>query len=106
MIALVDRALRLNPSYARGWLVSGILRLMAGETEVAFAHCEAAAKLSPRVHIGGVNHITGAAHLAAGEFNQAETRLLLAIHNQNSPIRIAFSRRATRIRDASMMREA
>ncbi|HET7883343.1 MAG TPA: winged helix-turn-helix domain-containing tetratricopeptide repeat protein [Acetobacteraceae bacterium] len=83
MIALVDRALRLNPSYARGWLVSGILRLMAGETEVAIAHCEAAARLSPRVRIGGVNHITGAAHLAARQFDQAETRLLLAIHDQS-----------------------
>jgi tetratricopeptide (TPR) repeat protein len=83
MIALIDRALRLNPSYARGWLVSGILRLMAGNTEVAIAHCEAAARLSPRVRIGGVNHITGAAHLAAGEFKQAETRLQLAIHDQS-----------------------
>jgi pentatricopeptide repeat protein len=82
MIALVDRALRLNPSYARGWLVSGILRLLAGEPEGAIADCEAAARLSPRVRIGGINHVSGAAHLAAGRFDQAETRLLLAIHDQ------------------------
>ena len=32
MIALVDRALAFNPSYARGWHVSGLLRLWAGAT--------------------------------------------------------------------------
>ena len=83
MIALVDHALRLNPSYARGWLVSGVLRLLAGEPKIAIAHCEAAARLSPCVRIGGrlLDHISGAAYLAQGQFDQAETRLLLAIHD-------------------------
>jgi len=31
MMALVDRALALNPSFARGWFVSGVLRLYAGQ---------------------------------------------------------------------------
>ena len=31
MIGLVDRALALNPSFARGWYVSGTLRLWAGQ---------------------------------------------------------------------------
>ena len=31
MIGLVDRALALNPNFARGWLCSGILRLWAGD---------------------------------------------------------------------------
>jgi adenylate cyclase len=35
MIALVDRALTLNPSFARGWHVSGLLRLRAGQPDVA-----------------------------------------------------------------------
>ena len=30
MIGLVDRALALNPSFARGWFVSGPLRLWPG----------------------------------------------------------------------------
>ena len=30
MMALVDRALALNPSFARGWYISGTLRLFAG----------------------------------------------------------------------------
>ena len=30
MIGLVDRALALNPSFARGWYLSGVLRTYAG----------------------------------------------------------------------------
>ena len=35
MIAVIDRALRLNPSHARGWYISGTLRLFAGDPNVA-----------------------------------------------------------------------
>jgi TolB-like protein len=35
MMALVDRALALNPSFARGWHISGAVRLWAGEPDVA-----------------------------------------------------------------------
>ena len=30
MMALVDRALVLNPSFARGWFIKGVLQLWAG----------------------------------------------------------------------------
>jgi hypothetical protein len=33
MIALVDRALALNPSYARGWHLSGNLRVMQASSK-------------------------------------------------------------------------
>src|SRR5712671_3926476 len=33
MMVLVDRALALNPGYARGWHISGFLRLWAGLTD-------------------------------------------------------------------------
>ncbi len=36
MIALIDRALALNPNYARGWHISGLLRLMAGQPDACF----------------------------------------------------------------------
>src|SRR6202011_4669822 len=52
MIALVDRALALNPNFARGWHVSGILREWAGQPDIAIEHLEAALRLSPRVRIG------------------------------------------------------
>ena len=32
MMALVDRALALNPNYARGWHISGTLRAWAGRS--------------------------------------------------------------------------
>jgi hypothetical protein len=35
MMALVDRALALNPSFARGWHLSGTLRLWAGQPDIA-----------------------------------------------------------------------
>jgi adenylate cyclase len=40
MTGLVERALALNPSFARGWTVSGLLRLSAGEPDLAIEHIE------------------------------------------------------------------
>jgi len=48
MMGLVDRALALNPSFARGWTISGLLRLFAGQSERAIEHAETALRLSPR----------------------------------------------------------
>jgi tetratricopeptide (TPR) repeat protein len=48
MKALVDRALMLNPSYARGWKISGTIRLWGGEPDAAIEHVENALRLSPR----------------------------------------------------------
>jgi adenylate cyclase len=48
MIALVDRALASNPSFARGWHNSGFLRLWAGQTDMAIEHANRALRLSPR----------------------------------------------------------
>ena len=39
-IGLVDRALSLNPSFARGWNISALLRLYAGELDRAIEHAE------------------------------------------------------------------
>ena len=47
-ITLADRALTLNPSYARGWASSGYLRLWAGDPETAIQHLETACRLNPR----------------------------------------------------------
>jgi adenylate cyclase len=47
-IALADRALALNPSFAGGWRMSGWLRLWAGDLDVAIEHFETAFRLSPR----------------------------------------------------------
>ena len=52
MIGLVDRALALNPSFARGWFVSGTLRIFAGQPDLAIEHVETSLRLSPRERIG------------------------------------------------------
>ena len=52
MIGLVDCALALNPSCARGWYLSGIIRLFAGRSDLAIAHIETSLRLSPRERMG------------------------------------------------------
>ena len=40
MTGLVDRALALNPSFARGWYLSGLIRNLAGQSDLAIEHVE------------------------------------------------------------------
>jgi tetratricopeptide (TPR) repeat protein len=52
MMTLVDRALALNPNFARGWHLSGTLRSYAGQLDITIEHIEAGLRLSPRARIG------------------------------------------------------
>jgi adenylate cyclase len=83
MMALVDRALALNPSFARGWRTSGILRLWAGQPDIAIEHLEAALRLSPRTR-GPSFALIGRAHFFARRFDEAVPKLLLAIQDDPS----------------------
>lgn len=71
-IALVDRALMLNPNLAAAWFLGAFLRLWQGETEEALASFTHAMRLSPldpelyRMQAG-----TAAAHLFLGHFDTA-----------------------------------
>jgi hypothetical protein len=58
MLANVDRALTLNPSFARGWHVSGYLRALAGD-DVCIEHLETALRLSPRSRVGTTLFLLG-----------------------------------------------
>ena len=78
---LVDRALALNSNFARGWLVSGTLRLWAGQSDIAIEHAEASLRLSPRVRTGTLFLVIGAAHFASRRFGEAVPKLLLAIQD-------------------------
>jgi len=84
MIALVDRALVLNPSFARGWYISGLLRTYAGQPDIAIEHVEASLRLSPRARIGTSLAAIGRAHLLSRRFEQAIPKLLLAIQEDPS----------------------
>jgi TolB-like protein len=79
MMALVDRALAFNPSFARGWYVSACLRHWAGQPEDAIEHAEASRRLSPRAQVGFSFTITGGAHFFCRRFDEAVPKLLFAI---------------------------
>jgi TolB-like protein len=84
MMALVDRALALNPNYARGWHISGLLRMLAGQPDIAIEHAEAALRLSPRARVGSSLGNIGYAHFASRRFDEAVPKLLLAIQEDPS----------------------
>ena len=84
MIALVDRALVLNPSFARGWYIGGILRLFAGQPDQAIECGEASLRLSPRGKFGQVFSVIGAGLLFSRRFDEALPKLLLATQDDPS----------------------
>src|SRR5262249_14709442 len=77
MMAWVDRALALIPSSARGCTISGLLRLWAGQPDIAIEHENAALRLSPRARVGTPLAIIGYAHFFARRFDEAVPKLLL-----------------------------
>jgi adenylate cyclase len=79
MMALVDRALTLNPSFSRGWFLGGVLRLWAGQPDIAIAHAEAALRLSPRERMGTPLSLIGEALFLKREFDEAASNLLLSV---------------------------
>jgi TolB-like protein/class 3 adenylate cyclase len=78
-IALADRALALNPSFAGGWRMSGWLRLWAGDLDVAIEHFETAFRLSPRERGGAHCMGIGEAQFFQRRFNEAIINLLNAL---------------------------
>ena len=84
MVALVERALALNPNFARGWHISGLLRMWAGQPDIAIEHVEAALRLSPRARIGTSLLVIGLAHFLSRHFDEAVPKLLLAIQEDPS----------------------
>lgn len=84
MMGLVDRALALNPNHARGWHISGMLRLHAGQLDLAIEHIGVSFRLSPRARVGWGQTWIGAAHFFARRFDQAVESLLLAIQDDRS----------------------
>ena len=81
MMALVDRALSLNPNFARGWHISGTLRNWAGQPDLAIEQNEASLRLSPRARVGRSLAQIGIAHFMSRRFDEAVPKLLLAIQD-------------------------
>ena len=84
MITLVDRALALNPSFSRGWYIGGILRLFAGQFDRAIEFAETSLRFSPHGRYGQVFNVIGAPLLFSRRFDEALSKLLLAIEDDPS----------------------
>jgi adenylate cyclase len=80
-IALVDRALELNPSFARGWGISAWLRMWAGQPDVAVEHWQTSIRLSPRDRNLTEPVLFGLAHFFRRRFDDAITFFLTALAN-------------------------
>ena len=81
MIGLVDRALAVNPSFARGWNISGLLRTLAGQPDLAIEHVETSLRLSPRERMGVPLFAMGMAYFVERRFDEAAASLPLAIQD-------------------------
>ena len=81
MIGLVDRALTLNPSFARAWYSSGLLRVWASQPDLAIEHVETSLRLSPRERVGSPLNVMGIAYFLKRRFAEAAARLLLSIQD-------------------------
>ena len=73
-IALIDRALFLNPNLASAWFLGGFLRIWRGESESAIEHFEHAMRLSPvDPELYRMKSGIAMAHLFAGRYDAATT---------------------------------
>ena len=81
-IALLDRAVLLNPNLASAWFLGGFLRALHGETDAAIEHLAHAVRLSPldpemfRMQAG-----MALAHFFAGRFDSASAWAEKAVGN-------------------------
>jgi tetratricopeptide (TPR) repeat protein len=79
MTALVDRALTLNPSYARGWYISAWMRLSAGYPDLAIEQIETSLRLNPREYVGVPTLVTSWAHFLGRRFDVAAQHFRMAM---------------------------
>jgi adenylate cyclase len=82
-IALVDRSLQLNPNFARGWYLSGMLRLYAGQYDLAIDHFETSIRLSPRESRRNTNLTIGMGHFFARRGEKATEMLGLSLQENS-----------------------
>jgi adenylate cyclase len=74
----------LNPSFARGWHLSGVLSLWAGQPDLAIERLATALRLSPRARVGWSHADLGAAYFLSRRFGEAVPELRLVIQEDPS----------------------
>jgi TolB-like protein/class 3 adenylate cyclase len=81
-IALLNRGLELNPSYARGWQWSGWLRAWTGQPDLAIKHFETSLRLNPREQRANPLMGIGVALFFAGRLEEARATLLRSLQEK------------------------
>jgi len=84
-IVLADRAVALNPSHARAWYISGMLRSRANRYEEAIEHLQASLRLSPRGYLAAPRLALGTIHFFNRRFEQAAELLALSLREVPFP---------------------
>jgi tetratricopeptide (TPR) repeat protein len=73
-VALIDRALTLDPNLAAGWHLSGWVRIHLREPEAAIEHLAHAIRLNPLDPLlYGMQNGMAAAHFLAGRYDEASS---------------------------------
>jgi adenylate cyclase len=80
-VGLIDRCLELNPSFARGWYWSGVLRIFAGQLDLALEHFEMFLRLSPRGRFAFYLTGIGNALFFKRRFDDAAAKLLASLEH-------------------------
>jgi pentatricopeptide repeat protein len=78
-LGLIDRCLTLNPSCARGWHWSALLRVFAGQPDIALDHFEKYLRLSPRGRMATHLNVIGEAYFFSRRFDEAAANLLASL---------------------------
>ena len=78
-IGLIDRCLTLNPSSWRGWHWSGLLRVFAGQPDLALEHFAVYLRLNPRDRPAPYLNSIGEAHFFSRRFDEAVANLLASL---------------------------
>jgi TolB-like protein/class 3 adenylate cyclase len=81
-VALVDRSVEMNPSFALGWYYSGWLRLWAGQADLAIDHFAVSSRLSPHERLARVLLGMGIGHFFARRFDEARAMLLRSLQHR------------------------
>ena len=84
-VALADRSVALNPSHARGWYISGMLRARAGRYDEAIEHLETSLRFSPRGYLAAPRLALGTIHFFNRRFDQAAELLALSLREVPFP---------------------
>ncbi len=90
-VALVEKAIALNPGCARAWQSSGLVRTRVGDTDLAIEHFETAMRLDPM----GPNRprqllLMGVARFQQGRFSDVVAIMKEAVQQTDSPTGYAF----------------